>query len=461
MPPAPLGAPSDGWADMPASLQQLLDDLTVQADTATPFGTIEDVTGSLGHLGRALTGLAQDGLTAAGSTRQQTVTELGAACSTVGRLWPHTGGPLTDLAGAAADLVGHERLLMGRAQRWAVTVEVAAAADQCGELAQRLLPNAAVRELAAVRALAGAVERDAQSDPPATAAAAILDRLVPPPGPPPQGPGGTPVDAFAALVAALDRAQRDDELTLRELRVVVAAAVVVSRDTAIVAAALTEEKERPWEATAAAWHATGQATMAFEDGRRRLSIDPRNVSAWAKALVDAVHAELGPRTGAETIRHRPDVAHHVVGVTRDVANQLPVLADELSAAVARWACTGQLYAYAKDLPPMEHMPEDRVRDVVAGRRVQARGEDLDRLGQAFGWAATLSTVLADALNRAAPSARSLPRHRAGKYTRPIRAPGTPERLLDRAQAVAQALAATRSPLSRSRGGAHHGPQREV
>lgn len=453
MPPAPLATLCDGWADMPASLQQLLDGLTVQAATR-PFTTIEDVTGALGHLGRALTGLAQDGLTAAGSVRQQTVARLSDACSTVGGLWPHTGGPLSDLAGAAADLIGRERISMGRAQRWAVTVEVAAAANQGAGLAQQLLPNAAVREFAAVRTLAGAVERDAQCDPPAVAAAAILDRLVPPPGPPHQRPGLAPAEASAGLVAALARARRDDQLSLRELRVVVAVAVVASRDTALVAAALTEETERPWEATAAAWRATGQATMAFEDGRRGAPADPRTVSAWAKALVDAVRRDLGPSTEASILRQRADLARMAAG-TGELANQLPVLAGELSAAVDRWARTGQLYAYARDLPPMENMPEDRVREVIAGRRVQARGPDLDHLRHAIGRAATLSTSLADAVNRATAVGLRAPGHPAGTHTQHVAAPGSPDRLLDQAQTVAQALAATRFPLSHTPGGVHH------
>src|SRR3954452_10646427 len=108
---------------------------------------MEDITGALAHLGRALTGLAHDGLTPDNSMRQRAAAELAAACTTAGRLWPHTGGPLTDLAGTAADLVGRDRDIMGRSHRWAVAVEVAEVADYCARLGRRLLPKAAAPEL--------------------------------------------------------------------------------------------------------------------------------------------------------------------------------------------------------------------------------------------------------------------------------------------------------------------------
>jgi hypothetical protein len=133
------------------TLQQLLDALTDRATAPAASTTIEDVTGALVHLGRALTGLTDDGLTPADSPRQRTATALGAACVTAGGLWPRTGGPLTDLAGAAADLVGRDRPVLGRGHRWAVTVELAEVTDHCARLASRLLPQAAVAEMSAVR----------------------------------------------------------------------------------------------------------------------------------------------------------------------------------------------------------------------------------------------------------------------------------------------------------------------
>ncbi|UOY00002.1 hypothetical protein [Blastococcus sp. PRF04-17] len=439
---------------MATTLQQLLDGLTEQASTATTSTSIEDVTGALAHLGRALAGLTHDGLTPADSPRQRAAALLGAACSTAGRLWPPTGGPLTDLAGAAADLIGRDRLIMGRSHRWAVTVAVAEAADHCAALARRLLPQAAVAELGAVRRLAATVERDALTDPPTPAAAALLDRLVPMPAP--EGGASVP-DAAAALVTALDRACREDDLTLRQFRAIIATAMVGSRYALAVTAAAAGEGSRRWETTAAAWQLAGRASMAFDDGRRTRPADPRGAVGWARALVDALRADLGPQPDPSALRCRDTPAHKVSGLQR-LANQLPILADQLATVVQRWSRTGQLYAYARDLPPMDDMPEQRVRAVIAGHRVQARGADLERLRRAVHRAGALSAALADILNRAAPAAAAVQRHLAGHYAEQVRRSSGPERLLSQVQAVERALAAGGiTPMAGHRHTPHPGP----
>ncbi|WNV75273.1 hypothetical protein [Geodermatophilus sp. DSM 44513] len=164
---------------MATTVQQLLDALAERTHAPRASTSIEDVTGALAHLGRALTGLTHDGLTPGSSLRQATAAELAAACTTAGGLWPATGGPLTDFAGAAADLIGRDRAIMGRSHRWAVTVELAAQAEDCARLGHRLLPRAAVAELSTIRRLATAVERDAQTHPPTAAGAVVLERLGP------------------------------------------------------------------------------------------------------------------------------------------------------------------------------------------------------------------------------------------------------------------------------------------
>jgi len=197
-------------------------------------------------LRRTAAGLAHDGLTPTASDRQRTVTELAGACITAGRLWPRTGGPLTDLAGAAADLISRDRAIMGRSDPWAVTAELAAVADHCAHLGRRLLPLGAAPELATVRKLAAVVERDAQTDPPTAAGFVVLDRPVPLPGPPSAEAGMTALDASAGLVAALERARRADDLTLRDFRAAVAAAEITSRYAAITTGAAVETPDRCW-----------------------------------------------------------------------------------------------------------------------------------------------------------------------------------------------------------------------
>lgn len=429
---------------MATTLQQLLDGLTERVTEPQPPATIEDVTGGLSHLGRALTGLADDGLTPGNSMRQRAAAELAAACTTAGRLWPHTGGPLTDLAGTAADLIGRDRDIMGRSHRWAVTVELAEVADHCARLGRRLLPQAAAPELATVRESAVAVERIAQTEPPTAIGAVLLDRLVPMPGDPLAASQLTVLDASGALVAAIDRARGSNELTLRDFRAAVAAAEITSRSAATVTAAATGKDAGPLLVTGLAWQLAGRASTFFDDGRRTRSTDPHGVVPWALTFVGHLRAQVAFDTDVAALRDRDDL-DAVAGRMQQVTSQLPVLADQLTAAVDRWSRTGQLYANARDLPPMDDMPDDRVAAVIAGRHVQARGADLDRLRQVVGRAAELSTGLADALHRATAAGPPGQRHQADLYAREVREPGVPERLLGHAQAVHRDIATIRSP----------------
>ncbi|SDG04729.1 hypothetical protein SAMN05660662_0136 [Blastococcus aurantiacus] len=429
---------------MATTLQQLLDGLTQRATMPSPSATIADITGSLDHLGRALTGLAQDGITPGDSSRQRTTAELGAACLTAGRLWPHTGGPLTDLAGAAADLVGRDRDIMGRSHRWAVTVEVAEAADHCARLGRHVLPEAAAPELATVRELAVTVERIAQVEPPTASAFVVLDRLVAQPWTPGNASETTALDASAALVGAIERSRRTDDLSLRDFRAAVAAAEIISRSAGAVTAAASGDDAGPFLVTGLAWQVAGRASTVFDDGRGAGPIDARGVVACARTLAEAVRRDAGHLSDAgalEEDRDLPSVAASVQPVT----GQLPVLANHLTAAVDRWSLTGRLYASARDLPPVNNMPEDRVQAVIVGRHVQAVGADLDHLRQTVVRATELSTGLADAFHRAAVAGPPAQRHQAALYVREVRASGVPERLLRHAQAVERDIATIRSP----------------
>ena len=427
---------------MATTLQHLLDDLTEQTGAPMPTAAIEDVTGALAHLGRALAGLTDDGLTPSASARQQTATELAGACVTVGWLWPRTGGPLTDLAGAAADLIGRDREVMGRSHRWAVTAELAEVADHCARLGRRLLPSAAAPELDVVRQLAAAVERDAQADPPTAAASVVLDRLVPLPGRPSGEAAVTVLDAAAALLAALDRARRTDDPTLRDFRAAVAAAELTSRYAAI-AAGRAGEDPGPMLVAGLAWQLAGRASTDFHDGRHRAPGDREGVVASAQALVGALRNEVDAHadTGTRRDERTPAV---VAAAVQQVAGQMPGLADRLTTAIDRWSRTGRLYANARDLPSMEDKPEDRVEAVITGRQVQARGADLDRLRQVVARAADLSTGLPDALHRAAGTVPPAQQQQTGPDDRTAQVPGEAERLLNHAHAVDREIATIQS-----------------
>lgn len=417
---------------MVTTLRQLLDDLTDQAGARPAVVTIEDVSGALAHLGRALSGLAEDGLTPGDSHRQRNASALADASRTAGRLWPHSGGPLTDLAGAAADLIGRDRSVMGRSHRWAVTVDVAEVADHCARLGRRLLPEAAAPELDVVRQWAATIERDGQADPPTAAASVVLDRLVALPGP----PSGevTVLGAAAGLLAALDHAQRADDLTLRDFRAAVASAELTSRYAAV-AAGMTGRDAGPLLVAGLAWQLAGRASTVFHDGRRGSPGDRGGVVASSKALVGALRHEVGKSADIGQ-QHGQKTPADVAATVQQIASYMPVLADRLTIAVERWARAGQLFANARDLPPMEAMPEDRIDAVIAGRHVRAAGADLDGLRQVVGRAADLSSGLADALHRASGTEPVAQRPWTDRRDRIAQMSGvTPERLLRRAHAV--------------------------
>ena len=418
---------------MVTTLRQLLDDLTDRAGARPPAASIEDVSGALAHVGRALSGLAEDGLTPGDSHRQRNAAALAAASTTAGRLWPQSGGPLTDLAGAAADLVGRDLSVMGRSHRWAVTVEVAEVADHCARLGRRLLPEAAAPELEVVRRLAATIERDAQADPPTAAASVALDRLVPSPGPPSGEAEVTVLEAAAGLLAALDRAQRADDLTLRDFRAAVAAAELTSRYGAA-AAGMTGRDAGPPLVAGLAWQLAGRASMAFHDGRRGAPGDRGGVVPSSQALVRALRNEVEAPADLGEQRDRKTPAD-VATAVQQVASHMPVLAARLTMAVERWSHTGQLFANARDLPCMEALPEDRIDAVIAGKHVRASGADLDRLRKLVGRAADLSARLAEALHRTAGTDPLAQRHRTDRPNQEAKLPGDSERLRSRAHAV--------------------------
>lgn len=440
---------------MATTLQQLLDDVAGRTDGSTEMSsraTIEDAVGALGHAGWALHRLAGDGLdTQVGSPRERMVQQLAAACHAVAGLWPPAaGGQLTDLMGAAADIAGRARSLMGRSERWGITTEFAAAADHCAEWAHQLVPLAAVVELADVRRAAAAIERAAQANPPAPQAGAILDRLVPVSQLPP-GLTGSQVaaEASAALVTAIARADDRGGLTLREFRAVLATAEIGSRYVAAVAAALPGggDGPQPGRNTAVAWQVAGHSAAVFEDGAWTRRTERTDVVAWAGRLPEALSHDLGPASGvdAATLSGRPDLPQILVDL-QQIANQTPLIADQLTSTARRWAAEGTLRGYAADLPRMENFPEQLIGQVLAGQRIMAAGAHLDPMITAISRAGSLSTALADELNRTATASPPTQPHLAATYAARLSGPEAADGLTRDAHAVEQALAATRAPF---------------
>ncbi len=203
----------------------------------------------------------------------------------------------------------------------------------------------------------------------------------------------------------------------------------------------------PLLVTGLSWQLAGRTSTAFHDGHRAGTADPRGVVAWAQALAGALRAEVAPRTDIAALRDHadlPSAAHRV----RQVTAQLPALGDQLAAAVERWSRTGRLVVSARDLPPVENMPADRISAVITGRHVMARGADLDHLRRVVDRAADLSTGLAGALHRASTDPKQ--RHQADRRAREVQTPDMAERPLARSQATERAITAIQSPLQVAR-----------
>ena len=449
---------------MPTTLQQLLDEITAHTDPnpRDPFTSFKDDIGALGHAGRALHALALDGIRPqVGALQDRMVRQLAAACDVAANLRWHNTGKLTDLAGAAADVAGRARPTMGRSERWAVAVGFAAAVDHLAALAHPVTPSASRPVLEQVGRSAAALEQLAQAFPPTPVGAAIMDRLVPLSYIPP-GLSGTAAtaEAAAALVTAIHRSPDRGGMTLREFRTVCATAQNVSECTVAVAAALSGgDAAAPWRSAAVAWQVVLDSTAALEDNRWGPHVNRTDVVATASTVTAALERDLG-RAEAITAatfgarRDVPQVLHHL----QLVVNQIPVIAEQLVAVTRHWAAVGSIRAYAADLPRMNNMPPEIIRDVLAGRPVMAVGAALDPLLAAGIRAGRLSTGLADALNRADDAGGPPPQPRlAAAYAHRLAAPDAASRLDRDARHVEQALAAVRTPFQTTPGHLATGP----
>lgn len=184
----------------------------------------------------------------------------------------------------------------------------------------------------------------------------------------------------------------------------------------------------------------------------RLATERREASGRAGRvqdghIPDALSHELSPMTGIDppTPNGQPDQPR-LLNDLQQVANQTPLIANQLTSTTRHWAAEGPLRAYATDLPHMDDMPEDRVRQVVAGHRVMASGADLAPLTAALNRAGSLSTALADELNRTATASPPAQLHLAAAYAARLNGPEAATGLTRDAHDVEQALAAVRAPF---------------
>ena len=128
-----------------------------------------------------------------------------------------------------------------------------------------------------------------------------------------------------------------------------------------------------------------------------------------------------------------------------MANQNPVIAEQLAAVTRTWAQNGTLSTQV-DLIHMEDMPAPWARAHVAGRSVRVRHDNLDIITAALDRAGTLSTGVAAELDKLAAGRPPAQPHLLDLYASRVATPASGEQLLAAAHKTEQALTATRTPF---------------
>lgn len=382
--------------DLLAELERLLRTTVVEQLSA------DDAVSALGHLGRAATRLADDGLGHDTTpARKAAVAELGAACRAAAEAW--TGLPsdrLSDLAGGTADLLDRLRSELGGNERWAAAIELSVAARHCARFAERHAPYAGVPPLIRVRRLAAAVEQQAAAHPPVVHRQAALDRLVPVAGLP-AGLPRTRIAAEAAAVLADQLYRTVNDLARPPIRVVEVLAVLLAAEstaryaTTVAVALDTHALDRDEAQAAAGWRAVRRALDRFDDGTRRHPGQVSPLILWAVRQHEGLRHGIGANTGHALgdMAGRPDLGRVLTDV-RLATNQLPSIAASLQRVVGQWARTGGLSARASDL----EINDERLPAILAGQAVTVDRIDLTDALDSLRSARLLSIALAHRLD---------------------------------------------------------------
>ena len=372
---------------MATSIHDLLDTANLHATETdpTPAG-LADAATALGHLGRALRLLVNDGLSQdVGGYRERFVAELANACAAAAGDAAFSGAPLSMLCGAAADLVGILRPEWSHAGRWAAALAVTETARHVTAVLSAGEQPTNGPQLAHLRRATALVERTGAIEPPTARQAWLLDRPLPSPDVAHEAIPDTVGDAMAALA---HHTRPGTNLSVAEVLAVCIAAETACRHTPV------SEDSRSALAVAAAdaWRQVRAALRPINDGSRQRHDTPPAVVAAAIRLHDSVV------TGRQ--HSSDDPGPH--STLHSAIQLLPAIAEQLRQQVQQWPATRQLRAYAADLPSRE----DRVAQQLAGHRPEGLIHvDTDDLTPVLHALHTAESTTA-ALSIAAPPANS-------------------------------------------------------
>jgi hypothetical protein len=333
------------------SIHDLLDTANLHATKTdpTPAG-LADATAAVGHLGRALRLLVNDGLSRdVGGYRERFVSELANACAAAAGDAAFGGAPLSLLCGAAADLIGILRPEWNHAGRWAAALAVTETVRRVAAVLSAGEQSTTGPQLAYLRRATALVERTGAIEPPTARQAWLLDRPLPSPVAAHEATRGTVSDAMVALA---HHTRPGTNLSVAEVLAVCIAAETACRHTPV-----SEDSEPALaDAAADAWRQVRAVLRPINDGSRQRHDTLPAVVAAAIRLHDSVVTgrpdasssdDLGPLSGLHT-----------------AIQLLPAIAEQLRQQVQQWPATGQLRVYAADLP----FREDRIAQQLAGHR---------------------------------------------------------------------------------------------
>jgi hypothetical protein len=364
---------------MPTSLHDLLDALNTHLSATGPsFERRADAAQALGPLGRALHRLADDGLShEVGGYRERFVHELARACPANTTRTDPADERLSMLSGAIADTVQILRPELRIASRWAIALELAATARR---LADTAAEGADAEPLAPYVHLLGAcvlVERTGAIEPPSAQDAQLLDRAIP--APLSQAPGTAAERITEAMAGLIHHTRPGTSLSIAE-----ALAVCIAAETLCATAANLPDREQSeagdLKSAAHAWRQVRTELHPFNDGSRHRHEQRPTAVAWAIRLHDTLRQTtfVAPAPQDHTRTSEPNVSD---AVSACIA-QLPELGQHLCELIQQWPATGQVLAYAQQLPHREDRLAQRLADQRAAGLVHADATDLAPVLQA-------------------------------------------------------------------------------
>ncbi len=387
---------------MATSIRDLLHTLESEAPYAA--GTprqVRDASGSLAELGRALRQLGRDGLELTiGGTREEVVNDLAESCAQVAAgVDREPFGRLTALAGAAADVVATLRNEVGRDQRWAITLELAATVQVVSTYAAEG-DRRRTADLAWAHLTARALVNRGPADPPAQESLAILDRAVPRS----MLPAGALASraAMESMVLITDRLRRSaTDLTRRptllEVFAVSRAAESTTRYGTAAAAALNGRATPEALPASAIWHEVRDRLRPFTSAAP-LRVEDRDLGLWAQRAHLELRREFGPPGQPRLTGDRgPGLKVDAVLHLQAMVNEIPDVANHLARVITQLADHSELHALASRLP----FREQRVSEFLTHRPVVADRFDVVTIVDRLDDAAKLAAELAVELDRAA------------------------------------------------------------